>query len=161
MNFINDNLQDKIDKTSYYSLKERFESPKPGTDLNYANILNTWAKPYDEWKKNLAAFNEKTTNSLDIKLVNILKDSFSGSKRDAQFEIQNKGDIDIVSIEFILSLTNKSGEELFWEKYGYTQKVGKGASKKFTISDYNIEKVGNMDLNLITKNITINKVSFL
>lgn len=161
LNFIDENLQGKIDKTSYYFLKERFESPKPGTDLTYANILNTFAKPYTDWKKSLNEFNTKTSSSLDLKLNNIVKSDFSDTKDAVEFEITNKGDNDIASIEFYLQLNNKMGEEIFWGKYEYSQKVGKGETKKFKISDYNIEKVGNMDLSQITKNVIINKVSYL
>jgi hypothetical protein len=161
LNFINDNIQGKIDKNSMYSFIETNGALKGVGIPTYGYILSSLAKPYSDWKKNMNEFNTKLAGTLEMKLIDILKD-YSGEKNTPKFEIKNIGDIDIVSLEFSLSMTNNSGEELFFGNFEYSQKVGKGTTKTFKheyVSD--IVKVANMDLSLITKNITVTKVSFI
>jgi hypothetical protein len=162
LNFIDDNIQGKIDMHSLFSILEKNGNIKESvrSNVDYANILDVFAIPYWDWKKKFTDFNTKLNNTLDIKLIDILKD-YDKRKVKPQFEIQNKGDIDIVSISFYLSMTNKSGEELYFQNFEYTDKIGKGSAKKSTLYSSEIEQVANMDLSQITKNFTVTKVSFI
>jgi hypothetical protein len=170
LNFINDNLQGIIDKKSIYCIIDTNGVLKEDSTITYASMLNVYAKPYSDWKKNMSEYNTKLASTLDINLIDILLQPYSDTiailsgtrkKINPQFEIQNKSDNDIVSIEFSLSLTNKSREELFFQNFEYLEKIKKGTSKKFIQIAPEIEKVANMDLNLITKYFTVTNVSFV
>lgn len=167
LTFINYNLEGKIDQIdkdagiSNYSIKDELESSKPTADFTYSNILNKYARPYMLWLNNTKSYDEKLAKSLDLKLVKFLNDMIYEDKNLILFEVKNKGPEDIVSIDFVVTIENKSGEELYWGKFSLaSKKIKKETKEKFEIRDPEAAKVSNMDLKALNTRIIINAISF-
>ena len=128
--------------------------------MTYSYILEKKARPYSIWLKNTKEFNEKSSNSLDIKLSGFSTDGYSSAIDQVLFDIENKGAVDIASIKFYLIVENKSGEELLFGVFGKDSKIIKGAKITHKIYEPGVTKISSMDLNALTKRIVINEISF-
>lgn len=169
LSFINYNLEGKISQfvkeagfyDQVYDMKKDFESATPPANLTYSYILEKKARPFSIWLKNTKEFNEKIANSLDLQLSKFSKSSDLFPDIDqVEFDVQNKGAVDIASIKFNLMIENKSGEELFFQGYEINTKIIKGAKITHKIYDSGVKEVSSMDLNALTKRFVIKEISF-
>jgi hypothetical protein len=154
LTYINANLEGKIPNAEYFmfDIKKKLESDK--TTLTYGEILNKYAIPYENWKKKIGSV-------IDIKLIKFKKSKGIFVTFDAELEIQNKGEIDIIEGVFGLDITNKSGEQLF-SAGGFmpNKTLAKGATTKVEISSDQFERIQKLDPNSFTTTFSIRELSF-
>jgi hypothetical protein len=173
LTYINYNLDGKIAQFAkesgivdqVFDLKKDFESPNPPAELTYQNILEKYARPYISWLNKNKEFDAMSTKTVVLKLLKFANDPVMNDKRILQFEVQNNGNLDIVSVQYILSIENKSGEEIYTGTYYTDAKItkgtiAKGTKKIFNINDSEITNVSNMDFDVLKKRIIITEISF-
>lgn len=153
LSFINTNLEGKLPVAHLdFDIKGSLENPK--STLTYGDILNKYAKPYEN-------FNKKVNGVIDIKLIKFTKPQGLFNVSDAELEIQNKGDVDIVEGIFGLDVYNKSGERIFSQTGFMPNKtLPKGSKTKIVISNDQFEKLFKMDFNILTATFSVSKLSF-
>jgi hypothetical protein len=153
LSYINTNIEGKI-PTEYDEFNIKGQLDIPNFIITYGDILNKYAKPYENFKK-------KVNGIIDIKLIKFTKPKGDLKLSDIEIEIQNKGDIDIVEVIFGFDIFNKSGERIFFETDIMSSiKLPKGSKTKIVFSDNEFEKLFNMDINTLTAVFSVSKLSF-